>query len=95
MSLDDYAAIFAIDAAHRLSLSRQIRTRRADTLHETRWIEERDADDRLIARFRTWTNRCSRAPHRTQFGWERWSLDGQLLDREIRFSTRDSVASLN
>lgn|GEM_PF-1264280 len=91
----DYATLFGVEEGHTLTESRRHRSRRRDTLHVTRWLEERDAGARLVARYRTWINRSSSAPYRTQFGWERWSLEGRLLDREVRYGTRESRAALN
>ena len=91
----DYAALFDLAPEHTLSLVREGRTRRGRTRHVTRWLDERDALARLVARYRTWTNRSAEPPYRTQFGWERYSPGGRLLDREVRYSTRASVRALN
>ena len=95
MEASDYAALFEVPETHTLRLSRSARTRRGEHSYETRWMEERDARSRLVARYRTWLNRSSQAPYRTQFGWERYAPDGTLLDREVRYSTRASVAALH
>ena len=94
-SLGDYAALFGLEPRHTLEPSSHARTRRGDTHCETRWFEERDAEARLVARYRTWTNRSNVPPYRTQLGWERFSPRGELLDREVRYSTRASVAGLH
>ena len=93
--VSDYAALFDLAPRHTLHPARGARVRRGDTLHETRWLEERDAARRLVARYRTWTNRSSVPPYRTQLGWERFSPAGELLVREVRYSTRESVARLH
>jgi len=69
--------------------------RHDDEPDQTRWLDERDAAGKLVARYRTWTRQLSLTPARFQFGWERWSLDGHLLDREVRYSTKSSKAGLH
>lgn len=60
-------------------------------LIETRWLDERDDQKKLIARFRTWINRSLKPPYQSQVGWERYSLCGKILDREIRYSRQDDA----
>ncbi|NND92646.1 MAG: hypothetical protein HKN42_17465 [Granulosicoccus sp.] len=81
---------FELPPEHSLTLADSRRVKRASAILETRWLEELDAQDRLVARFRTWTKQSLKPPYRQQIGWERFSLTGQLLDREIRYSRRDS-----
>ena len=91
----DYAALVGLDADHALAVVARRCATNGATRRETRWLEERDADARLVARYRTWTVRSSRAPYRCELGWERFSLAGTLLDREVRYSTRASRLALN
>ncbi len=84
----DYALLFALPAEHRLTESRSCKTSREGASYETRWLEEYDAHDQLVARFRTWTRQSLSPPYRKQVGWERFSLSGELLDREVRYSRR-------
>ncbi len=84
----DFALMFALPPEHRLTEARSGATSREGTRYETRWLEEYDAHDQLVARFRTWTKQSLRPPYRKQVGWERFSLSGELLDREIRYSRR-------
>ena len=95
MEAADYAALLGVPDTHTLRLSRGARTRRRGSACETRWIEERDPAATLIARYRTWVNRSAHPPHRTQFGWERYTPDGTLTDREVRYSSAASVAALH
>lgn len=81
----DYAALFGIDPTHTLRLVGRRRRAGAEGLDETRWLDEHDAERRLVARYRTWTRRATRPPYRRQLGWERFSLAGELLDREVRY----------
>jgi len=83
------ARLFGISPTHSLKLQNRQRTQRAGTWFETRWFDEHDARHKLIARYRTWTNQGTQPPYRTQVGWEKYSLSGTLLDREVRYSKRD------
>ena len=95
LDVADYAALFGLRPRHSLAPRRHDRTRHGDTVHETRWLDEHDADGRLVARYRTWVKRSATPPGRNQFGWERWSLEGEMLDREVRYSSAASIAALH
>ena len=95
MDIADYKALFGVHSSHTLQASRHVRPRHVDERGQTRWLDERDAAGKLVARYRTWTRELSLNPVRQQFGWERWSLDGHLLDREVRYSTKSSKAGLH
>lgn len=84
----DWAALFEIDPSHSLSVVGHARHEREDSLDETRWLLEHDASARLVARYRAWLRRASCPPYRRQLGWERFSVAGELLDREVRHWTR-------
>lgn len=83
-----YALMFALPPEHRLAESGNHKTNRESTRYETCWLEEYDAHDQLVARFRAWTRQSLKPPYRKQVGWERFSLSGELLDREVRYSRR-------
>ena len=92
----DYAALVGLDANHVLVPADPARTTtQGSTRREIRWLEERDAQARPVARYRTWSVRSSRPPYRRELGWERFSLVGELLDREVRYSTRASRRALH
>lgn len=91
----DYAELFKLPDTHTLTLSSTRREEKDSTVYETHWLEERDDKQKLIARFRTWTNRSLKPPYRRQLGWERFSLSGNLLDREIRYSKRSDQEYLH
>ncbi len=91
----DYALMFALPPEHRLTEARSGKTSHEGACYETRWLEEYDAQDQLVARFRTWTKQSLRPPYRKQVGWERFSLSGELLDREVRYSRRMSEGYLH
>ena len=85
-----YERLFALPAQHSLKLSSSNQVTRDNTVFETRWLDEHDEQQNLIARFRTWTNQSTTPPYRKQVGWERYSLSGELLDREVRYSMRET-----
>lgn len=84
----NYAMLFALSPEHRLAECKSTVASRNGSSCETRWLEEYDAGNQLVARFRTWTRQSLRPPYRKQVGWERFSLSGELLDREVRYSRR-------
>ncbi|WP_088918194.1 hypothetical protein [Granulosicoccus antarcticus] len=87
-TMPDYAKLFALAAGNRLAESGSRKTTRNGTSYEVRWLDEYDPNDRLVGRFRTWTNQLLKPPYRKQVGWERFSLSGEMLDREVRYSRR-------
>jgi len=94
-TIQDYRQLFDLPDAHTLTLSSAHEVERDSTVFETRWLDEHDASNTLIARFRTWCNRSLKPPYRHQLGWEKYSLSGNLLDREVRYSKRDDMQYLH
>lgn len=92
---EEYAELFGLTATHSLTLQPESSVTRDSTIYKTRWIEEHDSNSRMIARFRAWTNRQLKPPYKRQTGWERFSLTGALLDREVRYSERDDTEYLH
>lgn len=88
--IDHYASLFGIARGHRLRQQSRQQVERDGVSYETRWLDEFDDDDRLIARYRTWQNTARIPPYRRQLGWEKYSLAGDLLDREVRYSKRET-----
>ncbi|MFK7853100.1 MAG: hypothetical protein AB8B79_03260 [Granulosicoccus sp.] len=92
MIIDDtaqpYERLFDLPSTHSLKLSSSKQVKRDSMVFETRWLDEHDESQKLVARFRTWTNQSMKPPYRKQIGWERYSLSGDLLDREVRYSKR-------
>ena len=87
--------LFDVPEGHTLKLASSKTIERNSVVHETRWLDELDAGSRLIARFRTWTSRSLKPPYRRQRGWEKFSVSGDLLDREVRYSKRDDMSYLH
>lgn len=81
---------FGLANSHKLTLARSHVETRNGAVFEVQWLEEHDEDNALVARYRSWTKQAQRPPYRKQMGWERFSAKGQLLDREVRYSKRDT-----
>lgn len=90
-----YKSLFAVQGNHTLKLATTRSIKRDSTIYETCWLSEHDERKNLVARYRTWTNRSLKPPYRQQTGWERYSLSGELLDREIRYSKRADMMYLH
>lgn len=82
-------ALIGLEPAHSLVVTSRERMKRDGTMYETRWLNEHDTSNKLVARYRTWSNQSLNPPYRKQLGWERYSLSGELLDREVRYSKRE------
>ena len=80
--------MFELSERHSLRMTRSHTETRGDTVFETQWLDERNEQDILVARFRAWSNQSTQPPYRKQTGWERFSTNGDLLDREILYSKR-------
>lgn len=87
----EFARLFDLPDDHSLTMSNINRVEKDRMVYETRWLNEHDNNRNLIARFRTWNNRSLQPPYRRQVGWEQYSLNGHLLNREIRYSKRDTM----
>ncbi len=48
--------------------------------------QELTAAHQLVAHYRVWMHLSDGTPQRLQNGWEKYSPDGVLLDREVRYS---------
>lgn len=92
---DEFRERFALPDDHSLSVSGNRKETRNGSEFESRWLEEHDGQQQLVARFRTWTRQSLRPPYRRQVGWERYSLKGDMLDREVRYSRRSSLDYLH
>ncbi len=84
------ARLVNLNSDHSLTLHNRDCVKRNGAWYETQWMDEHDAAQKLVARLRTWTTKAVHPPYRKQIGWERYSLSGKLLDREVRYSKRDN-----
>lgn len=93
INTDLYRPMLGISSEHTLELA----DTRKSSLHwsqrESLLLKEFDTNSKLIAHYRVWDQQSNKAPYRRQRGWEKYSLDGDLLDREVRYSRRDEPVS--
>jgi len=85
-SLNDIITRFDINPTHTLKQQNHEQNERAQTCYETCWYVEQDEQMRIVARYRSWSNQAMQPPYRAQLGWERYSPNGTLLEREVRYS---------
>ena len=90
ISTHDLEQLFGLSQSHSLTLSRSHVEKRNDTVFEVQWLDEHNKEFKLVARYRSWTNQSQKPPYRKQIGWERYCAKGELLDREVRYSKRDT-----
>lgn len=85
-----FEQLFSLPEKHSLTLSSSRSKTRNSTVYETRWFDEHDVNGMLVARFYTWSHQGLKPPYRKQLGWERYSLSGNVLDREVRYFKRNN-----
>lgn len=89
-SIRHFEKLFGLPQNHSLTVFQTQTQTRNSTVFEVQWLEERNQDNTVIARYRSWTRHTQRPPYRRLKGWERFCITGELLDREVRYSQRDS-----
>lgn len=94
-TLNDTITRFDISPAHTLKQQEVAQKERAQSIHESCWFVEKDDKDNVVARYRSWTNQAIQPPYRMQIGWERYSPNGTLLEREVCYSKRASTDYLH
>ena len=92
---EEFAQLFDLPAEHSITLADSSERTGNSVVCATQWLEEYDAAQQLVARYRCWSRRSLKPPYRRQLGWERFSLAGNLLDREIRYSKREDMQYLH
>ncbi len=92
---NDITQRFEINPGHSITVQNQ--QANSNSIHhcETCWYLEKDASNTTIARYRTWTTTALLPPYRKQIGWERYTVDGRLLSREVRYSKQDQPSQLH
>lgn len=86
----DLKQLFGLTRSHTLTLSRTDTQTCNDTEYKVQWLDEHDANEILVARYRSWSKQAKKPPYRQQTGWERFSIKGHLLAREVRYSKRET-----
>lgn len=94
-TLKDLVVRFDINPEHTLKQQNHEQLAQDDTHYETCWYIEKDEQKRIVARYRSWSNQGMHAPYRLQLGWERYTPEGMLMEREVRYATRDDKDALH
>ena len=94
-SLQDIIVRFDIDPSHSLKQQNREQVEKEQALYETCWYVEQDDQQRVVARYRSWSNQAKQPPYRAQLGWERYSPGGTLLAREVRYANREDGDTLH
>ena len=77
--------IFAINEEHIIELGDARERTWPSGERSSLFYRERDSSDQLVACYRVWTQQSSKPPFKSQSGFEKFSPDGTLQDREMRF----------
>jgi len=94
-TIQELTGLLDLPDNHSIELMSSSKVERDSVVYETQWLNEHDDSRQLVARFRIWANRSLKPPYRKQRGWEKFSLNGALLDREVRYSKRDDMTYLH
>lgn len=78
--------IFSIDDNHCLELESARERIAPGGERLSAMYTETDGTDSLVARYRIWIDKPSKPPYRMRRGWEKYTPEGELADREIRYS---------
>ena len=97
LSHKELANRFSILPAHSLKESEEDARshKKTDAACDTKWFIEYDTEHKVVARYRSWISQCLKPPYKKQFGWERYSASGALLEREVRYHQRKSMEYLH
>ena len=91
---DQCRSLLDIDADHALVIIDRFNRASADLARESCLLHELGDNQNLVAFYRVWVHRSLNHPFRSQRGWEKYSPDGKLLDREIRYSRQPTSETL-
>lgn len=94
-SLEDIIVRFDINPAHSLKQQHFEQREQNQTHYTTCWYVEKDDQQRIVARYRSWSNQGKLPPYRAQIGWERYSPTGTLLEREVRYAKLDNNTTVH
>jgi len=94
-TLEDIIIRFDIDPSHSLKQQNTEQHEQDQTHYTTCWYVEKDEHERIVARYRSWSNQAKQPPFRAQIGWERYSPTGTLMEREVRYSKQDNNTTLH
>jgi len=94
-TLDDIIIRFGIDPSHSLKQQNAEHHDQEQTQCTTCWYVEKDEQERVVARYRSWSNQGKQPPYRSQIGWERYSPTGTLMEREVRYAKQGESITLH
>jgi len=94
-TLEDIIVRFDIHPSHSLKQQNAEQSDQTQTHYTTCWYVEKDEQQRIVARYRSWSNQGKQPPYRAQIGWERYSPCGTLLEREVRYAKHDDHTALH
>lgn len=94
-SLEETIVRFDIHPEHSLKQQNREQHEKNQTIYDVCWFVEKDGDERIVARYRSWCNQAQTAPFRLQVGWERYSPGGTLLEREVSYAKLDNKTTLH
>jgi len=94
-TLEDIIIRFDINPSHSLKQQNKEHHDETQTHYTTCWYVEKDDKERIVARYRSWSNQAKQPPYRAQIGWERYSPTGTLMEREVHYSKQDDSTTLH
>jgi len=94
-TLEDVIIRFDINPSHSLKHQNTEHYEKSQAHYTTCWYIEKDDKERIVARYRSWSNQAKQPPYRAQIGWERYSPSGTLMEREVHYSKPDNGTALH
>ncbi len=92
---DTYRQLLAIVEQHELVLADSRVRIDNSTERQSHLLREVDAEQNLIAHYRVYIHQSGKPPFREQRGWEKFSPEGKLLDREVRYKEQPTGTQLH
>ena len=84
--------IFSIDNEHCIELQSARERIAPGGQRLSAMYRETDVYAAVVARYRIWIHQSSKPPYRLTRGWEKYSPEGELQDRETRYSRGEPVS---
>lgn len=92
---ETYRDLLSIADNHILELADSLIKEERSEARESHLLREINRDRTLVAHYRVWICQSGVAPFREQRGWEKYSPDGILMDREVRYSQQPEGTTLH
>lgn len=84
--------IFAINDEHCIELQSARERIAPGGQRMSAMYQETDVYSAVVARYRIWIHQSSKPPYRLTRGWEKYSPEGELQDRETRYGRGEPVS---